>query len=158
MSGAVSEVDEKYGISEKVEKKYDELDKKYELRDKAAIVGEAAGELYDQAAAKASDVVGDVKVGLAIGHIDIDPWAGPPTGEFHVRPAAARDGDYRYLAAGEAQFPAPFCGAHEALLLRVGAHGIAVTATATGNAHLSGRRGCCRSPRSRARSPHGDHG
>ena len=89
-----------------------------------------------RAAGRDSDVVGDVKVGLAIGHIDIDPWAGPPTGEFHVRPAAARDGSFGYLAAGEAQFPAPFCGAHEALLLRVGAHGIAVTATATGTADL----------------------
>jgi hypothetical protein len=34
-------------------------------------------------------VVGDVKVGLTIGHVDIDPWAGQPRGEFLVRPIQA---------------------------------------------------------------------
>lgn len=136
----IDAVDEKYAISasvgaavdtvqQKVGASYDELDQKYAISEKAAMAGAAIDEFTDEATAKAYRLAGDVKVGLAIGHIDIDPWAGGPSGEFLVRPVLSQeDGTFTYLTDRPPRFPDGFSGSdYVPLRMQVGGFGITVT-------------------------------
>ena len=88
----------------------------------------------DEAAAKAYRVAGDVKVGLAIGHVDIDPWAGGPSGDFLVRPVLAQeDGTFAYLSDRAPRFPDAF-SAPDATPLRMHVDTTASHFRAPGNA------------------------
>lgn len=105
----IDEVDEKYAISESVQQASDRAAERIAEIDEKYAISESVGGAYDQAAERAAQVAGDVKVGLAIGHVDIDPWAGPPQGEFAVRPVLQQDdGSFAYLSDREPRFPAEF--------------------------------------------------
>jgi phosphatidylinositol-3,4,5-trisphosphate 3-phosphatase/dual-specificity protein phosphatase PTEN len=146
-SAKLDEVDEKYAISEsvgaavdtvnqKVEATYGDLDQKYALGEKAAKAGAAIDEFTDEAAAKAYRVAGDVKVGLAIGHVDIDPWAGGPSGDFLVRPVLAQeDGTFAYLSDRAPRFPDAF-SAPDATPLRMHVDSSGITITSDAGDHI----------------------
>lgn len=144
----IDEVDEKYAISasvgaavdtvnQKVETTYDGLDQKYAITEKKAKAGAAIDEFTDEAAAKAYRVAAEVKVGLAIGHVEIDPWAGGPRGEFLVRPVVPQDdGTFAYLSDRPPRFPEGFSGPDDvALRMEVGNSGITIT-TRDGGAQI----------------------